>query len=75
MDEMAYIARKPCGCVVAAVAADPWHPARFVEIVAQWVRSGLAVEYVTADYVREHFTRCRCGQMDQHSLVEAAHGS
>ena len=58
MSEFSYIGRKPCGCVVAAVYDDPSDKKAIAKEIARWVVSGLTVEHVTHQYVRENFTEC-----------------
>lgn len=58
---MAYIGRKPaCGCVVTAIANKPDDPRWVAERVAEAVRDGLVIEYVSDEYVKEHFRSCKC---------------
>lgn len=48
-----YIGRWPCGCVVAVVHDEK---DKFTaEAVADFIKSGLTVERVTDQYVRENF--------------------
>lgn len=41
-----YVARKPCGCPVAAVADLPKDPKFTARAVADFVRSGLTIERI-----------------------------
>ena len=58
---MAYIARRGCGCIVAATADDPGRRSAVARDISRWVKAGYVVERVTGDYVREHMRECRCG--------------
>ncbi len=58
-NKKAYIGRKSCGCVVAAVTAD-WPKEELAQELGEWIREGLTVELVDDQYVREHFTECHC---------------
>lgn len=58
-DEYAYIGRRPCGHIRAAVVDDQNRQSWTALHVAEMISSGLAVERVTAEYVRAHgFGRC-----------------
>jgi predicted alpha/beta-hydrolase family hydrolase len=62
----AYIGRCHCGSVVAAYvieyegAGAEEHKRAMSREVASWIRSGLAVERVTCQYVRENLRFCKC---------------
>jgi hypothetical protein len=49
---MAYVARKPCGCVVAATVDEPRHAKDVAKSIAKWVRAGDAVERMTVGEAR-----------------------
>ena len=49
---MAYVGRKSCGCVVAAVADEPAHKQDVANAIAEWINNGLTVDRVTDEYVR-----------------------
>lgn len=53
--KMAYIGRKPCGCVCAAYVDEP-PKSSVAKEVAKWIKWGLNVERVTVEYANEHFT-------------------
>lgn len=53
MENMFYIARKPCGCVVASIH-DNRDKVTAAE-VAKWIKAGMTIERVTVDVVREQF--------------------
>ena len=67
---MAYIARKGCGCIVAATADDPGRRSAVARDISRWVKAGYVVERVTGDYVREHRFGCRCGLLKS---LESSH--
>ena len=54
-EPMAYIALRPCGCFVMAVADIPANVKSTAREVAACIRDSFAVERVTCAYVREHF--------------------
>jgi hypothetical protein len=63
--DMSYVARRPCGCVVAAYVMpaandDLAYKRAVAKEVASWIRDGLKVETVTNDYVRANFTWTGC---------------
>lgn len=60
---MAYIGRKSCGCVVAAISDKPELVKDIAKETGSWLRHGLTVEHVTADYVRANLTGCKCNQL------------
>ena len=62
MDEtepMAYIGRKPCGCLVAAYMEDP-PKEMLAENIAGLIADGYTVEHVTAQAVRDEGWGCKC---------------
>jgi len=61
----AYIGRKPCGCLVAAMA-DDLSKNEIAKELAEWVHDGLIVEHVDDDVVRNEFTICK------HTVKETA---
>ena len=52
MSDMAYIARRPCGCIVIAIVDEPRHAKDTAKDVAKAIRQGYAVERVTIEVVR-----------------------
>lgn len=64
---MAYISRKPCGCLVMASVDDPKHADATAREVAKAIRQGEKVERVTVEFVREMRWRC-----DDHSKAAPA---
>ena len=58
-DTMAYIGRKKCGCYVAATVDDPNDPKETAKSVADFVKSGLTIERVTAQFVRDNLHFCK----------------
>lgn len=57
-DSMAYIARKLCGCMVAAVVDEPTHRRDMANEIRSWILDGLVIERVTSQYVRENWATC-----------------
>ena len=62
-DTPCYVGIKECGCVVAAVVDVPEHRKETAKAVQEWIRDGLQIERQTVTWVREHFTKCTCGQL------------
>jgi hypothetical protein len=60
-----YVARKSCGCMVAAVVDDAAHKRDVAREMAAWVRDGLTVERVTHDVVRAEFVGRKCPHVEQ----------
>jgi hypothetical protein len=57
----AYIGRRPCGCVVAAVVDDGDDPKDVAKFVAELVRKGITVERSTVEDARKLLTGgCKC---------------
>lgn len=58
---MSYVGKLPCGCIVAAIADKPtdfdWRK-RVGASIQQWVVSGLRIEHVTDQAVRETAWEC-----------------
>lgn len=57
-ESMAYIVRRPCGCIAAAIQDDPAATEYTAATVARWIRDGRAVEHVTSDEVRRSSWEC-----------------
>lgn len=57
-EDMAYIARKDCGCIVAAAVDAPESRKDVAKEVRKWIAGGLTVERVTCGYVRQNMRRC-----------------
>ena len=53
---MVYIARKHCGCVIAAVVDLPQTQAGTADDVSEWIRFGLTIERVTLEQARAQLT-------------------
>lgn len=60
MTDMAYVAKKPCGCICSAVVDEPNHKRDVAKDVAEWIREGLTIEHVTVQHVRENFVGWQC---------------
>ena len=59
----AYVGKKECGCVIAAVVDDGTDSEAVSRNVAEFVKDGLIVERQTVGYVREHWG-CHCNQQE-----------
>jgi hypothetical protein len=59
-DSMSYIAKKACGCIVAAVVDSPTHRKDVARETSKWIRAGFKVERVTSQWVRENLTFGKC---------------
>jgi NADPH:quinone reductase-like Zn-dependent oxidoreductase len=55
---LVYVGIKNCGCMVAAMVDNPEHKKDTAKEIAKWIREGLTIERVTAEYVRENFKKC-----------------
>ena len=54
-NEMCYIGRKPCGCIATTFIDTPGHRHYIAKALHDWVLSGLIVERVTVEFVRENW--------------------
>jgi hypothetical protein len=72
----AYIGRKPCGCAVAAVVAEPPRIAEWTPDVREFIRTGLTVEPSTVGFVRHGgLVRCPHGKpKTRRAALRAAEG-
>ncbi len=61
-EEMCYIGRRPCGCVVAAVVIRAGEEKRVAKDVAVLIKEGLAIEQVTIVYVKANLRTCFCAE-------------
>lgn len=52
---MAYIAKRECGCIVMACVDNPEHRRDTAKEVAQAIREGYVIERVSSDFVRENW--------------------
>ena len=57
-EPMVYIARKSCGCIVAAQVDTPGHSRAVAKELGRWVRDGFTVERVSVATVRVSIARC-----------------
>ena len=57
-EPMVYIARKTCGCVVAAQVDTPEYSRAVAKEIGNWVRDGYTVERMTVATVRVSLARC-----------------
>lgn len=55
----AYVGRKPCGCIAAAIVDLPIFERKEIAAhVSKWIAQGLVVDRVTADVVRAEWETC-----------------
>lgn len=59
-EQPCYVGKKPCGCIVAAIADDGRDRERVATALRDWVRDGLTVERTTAAVVRQEFVGNDC---------------
>lgn len=59
-DSPAYVGKKPCGCIVAAIVDSPSDRERVAAALRGWVQAGLTVEHTTAADVRRNFVAEPC---------------
>jgi hypothetical protein len=60
-DKQAYIARKGCGCMMAAIVDDSrLDPKKMAKIVSTWIEVGFTVDRMSVEELREGFTGCVC---------------
>jgi hypothetical protein len=57
-----YIGRKPCGCVVAVTCLGVADDELVARDVADFIRSGYAVEPMSIADMRKQLHRCKCGK-------------
>ena len=57
---MCYVARKPCGCIVAATVDTPDMQKSNPKQVMKWMRKGLVIDRVTVQHVRESWFGWDC---------------
>lgn len=51
-----YVARrKPCGCMIAAIADDPNQTGAIARRTGEWILAGYTVEHVSDDVVRKEY--------------------
>ena len=55
-EPMVYLARKPCGCVVAVQVDTPEYSRAVAKEIGNWVRDGYTVERMTVATL--HIARC-----------------
>jgi hypothetical protein len=55
-----YVARKPCGCLIAAIAdePEPEKKKKIARVTGEWIQAGYTVEHVTDEVVRAEFRSC-----------------
>jgi hypothetical protein len=75
----AYIARKPCGCIVAATVDRPEYLQSVARDVRDWNRRGLTVEHTTVGEARARpnfLVDCNCeNEPQKESLFDTAAGA
>lgn len=57
---MCYVARKSCGCIIAATVDEPDMQKENAKEVARWMRKGFTVDRVTVQHVRDNFEGRYC---------------
>ena len=57
-ESMAYIGRRPCGCIVFAIMDNPEHRKDVARELGKAIREGLTVERVAAEVVRQSTFGC-----------------
>ncbi len=62
-ESMTYIAKKSCGCVVAAAVDDPKHHDDVAKLVASCIRDGYVIERVTTEECRLAKWACHCDEL------------
>jgi len=60
MDGYAYVARKPCGCIVGAIADQPSMRSDIQEALRAWLREDLTIDHVADEIVRTEFKGWNC---------------
>lgn len=68
--DYAYIGICKCGQVICAIVDNPGRAKTVANEVARWIRAGLIVERATNDYVREHWSQCRCERAEAMPIQE-----
>ena len=58
--DLCYIAVKPCGCVVEALAINSMTRFRMQRAVGEWLVRGYLVGRIRAEEARLRLTRCAC---------------
>lgn len=69
-EKMFYIGRKACGCIGGFIVDQPECPDRTERWVADFVRSGLTVERITATAARGLTMRCDCASKREPAWAE-----
>ena len=62
-ESMTYIAKRPCGCIVAASVDNPERRADVAEFVSDCIREGYTVERVTTEDCRNGQWACHCDEL------------
>ena len=57
-EDMCYIGRKDCGCIVLAIVDNPEHKKDTAREVGKAIKDGLKIERVTDQFVRDNMKRC-----------------
>ena len=60
-ERFAYVARRPCGCMIAAAVDDPKYAKDNAKEISRWIRDGLTIERVSVERVRAEFKSCPHG--------------
>ena len=57
---MVYVAKKSCGCIVAAIIDHPSLRLEIANTLGEWIKRGLTIERVPDEMVRNHFNSNPC---------------
>ena len=57
-ENMCYVGRRDCGCIVLAVVDNPEHKKTTAKEIAKGIRDGLKIERTTCQYVRDNMRKC-----------------
>ena len=64
MEEHAFIAKKPCGCLIAVTVDDPKNKRTVNKDISDWTRDGLTVTKHLISEVRAMKFGCKCKTLD-----------
>lgn len=55
---MSYIAKKSCGCIIAACVDEPKYNKETAKDLASWIKKGYTIERVKTEFARLNLARC-----------------
>jgi hypothetical protein len=70
----AYIALRPCGCIVGAVVDNPEHSKDVAKDVAEFIRAGCRIERRTNEEVRTQPWKCPAHQREAEAQLTLGEG-